>query len=238
MENKKNIFGFGDSIMKGVVIDPNLLKEGTIKYQVSHKSFASRCEESLSYPIHNMSRFGCTILSGLKFLERSFSEIHPNDMVALEFGGNDCNFNWKEVSERPQDDHIPNTPLQKFQETYRNIVDKILSVGAHPILLSLPALQSQMFFNFISRGLNKENILNNLGGDVNFINNWHECYNLEVFKLGKERHIPVINISTIFLRQRHLGDYYCIDGMHPNEAGHALITDAILNYQRQLALEC
>ena len=231
----KNIFGFGDSIMKGVVIDPVQLQGGTVKYQVSHTSFASRCEQTLSYPMHNLARFGCTITHGLKLLERYFSEIHPDDYVALEFGGNDCNFKWNEVSERPQEEHVPNTPLQTFRRTYDSIVDKILSIGAQPILLSLPALQSQMFFNFISRGLNGENILSNLGGDVNFINNWHECYNLEIFRLGKQKHVPVINISTIFLRQRHLSDFYCMDGMHPNEAGHELITDAIMNYHQQVA---
>lgn len=232
----KNLFGFGDSIMKGVVIDPTLLQEGTVKYQVSHASFAERCQQALAYPMHNLARFGSTITNGLKCMERYFSNIHPDDYVALEFGGNDCNFNWKEVSERPQDEHIPNTPLQTFRLTYERIVDSILAIGAQPVLLSLPALQSQMFFNFISRGLNGENILHNLGGDVNFINNWHECYNLEIFRLGKQKHIPVINISTIFLRQRHLDNYYCIDGMHPNEAGHELITDAIMRYHMQVSV--
>ena len=43
--------------------------------------------------------------------------------------------------------------------------------------------------------------------------------------------VPVIDISSVFLEQRHLDDFYCQDGMHPNEAGHALIAETIMGYR-------
>ena len=100
--------------------------------------------------------------------------------------------------------------------------------SAIPVLLSLPELDSQRFFDHVSKGLDRENIMKWLKGDVNNIAHWHEQYNIEVFKLGISRGIRVIDISSAFLRQRRISDYLCEDGMHPNEAGHRLIAEAIL----------
>src|SRR5574344_523151 len=226
-----NIFAFGDSIMKGIVTDPTQICEGTIKYKISDKSFVSRCEHDLGRPIDNLSRFGSTILGGLKYLERHFSEIQRGDTVVLEFGGNDCNFDWKAIATEPDKEHLPYTTLSNFRKIYTSIIEKVFSLGAQPVMLSLPVLDSQKFFYHVSQGLNADNILHWLGGDVNHINNWHEQYNLEIFKLGARLNVPVIDITSIFLEKPNLSELYCPDGMHPNEAGHALIAEAIMKFQ-------
>ena len=105
------------------------------------------------------------------------------------------------------------------------------------MLLSLPELDSQRFFDHVSAGLDRENILRWLEGDVNNIGHWHEQYNLEVFKLAARRGIKLIDISSVFLRQRRLSDFLCEDGMHPNEAGHRLIADAILRELESMNVE-
>ena len=148
--------------------------------------------------------------------------------MVLEFGGNDCNFDWKAIASNPMGVHKPEVSLSQFHDLYVKVIEKVRSVGATPVMLSLPALLPQRFFDFVSKGLDKDNILRWLGGDVNYNSNWHEQYNLEVFKLGAELQVQVIDISTVFLELRSLGDYYCSDGMHPNEAGHALIAEVVL----------
>ncbi len=227
----KRILAFGDSVMKGVITQSTVISEGTLKYTISDQGFVQQCERSWERPIQNLSRFGNTILSGQKNIDRYMKDIRFGDAVALEFGGNDCNFDWAAIAENPTGNHQPVTTLEVFRATYLNIIDKLTTHGAMPVLLSLPALASRLFFNHVSKGLDRQNILRWLGGDVNFINNWHEQYNLEIFKIGTQRQVPVIDITSIFLRQHNLEDYYCIDGMHPNEAGHALITDAILQFR-------
>ena len=217
------IFAFGDSIMKGIVTDQQRLDRDTIKYIISDGGFANR----IGCPVRNLSRFGSTVIAGQRHLQRHLAEIHPGDKVVLEFGGNDCNYDWSAVAADPTGHYSPTVSLRDFRTIYEQMIRCIRGVGAEPVLLSLPPLLPPRFFDFVSQGLNAANILAWLGGDVNTTANWHEQYNLEVFKTGTRHGVEVIDISSIFLAQRGLDDYYCIDGMHPNERGHALIAEAI-----------
>lgn len=228
MEIMKKIFAFGDSVMKGIVTVPETICKGTVKYKVAEDNFVNTCAQRLGVDIENRSRFGSTILNGLDCIERYFNQIEKGDIVVLEFGGNDCNFDWKAIAADPEGVHHPKLDLAQFAEAYNRVIDKVENIGAIPVLLSLPELDSQRFFNHVSAGLDKANILKWLEGDVNNIGHWHEQYNLEVFKIGMRRGIKVIDISSTFLQQRRLSEFLCEDGMHPNEEGHRLIADAIL----------
>lgn len=55
-------------------------------------------------------------------------------------------------------------------------------------------------------------------------------YNMAVWGLGAEKRIPVIDITSPFLKRKDYRDYLCSDGIHPNEDGHMLIADAICDY--------
>lgn len=237
MQLIKKIFAFGDSVMKGVVTVPETICKGTVKYKVAEDNFVNTCAQRLGVDIENRSRFGSTILNGLDCIERYFNQIENGDIVVLEFGGNDCNFDWKAIAAAPDDEHEPKLTLKQFAEAYNRVLDRLENIGAIPVLLSLPELDSQRFFDHVSAGLNRENILRWLEGDVNNIGHWHEQYNLEVFKLAARRGIKLIDISSIFLRQRRLSDFLCEDGMHPNEAGHQLIADAILRELESMNVE-
>lgn len=225
----RQIFAFGDSVMKGVVSTLPTDGQQRCSYCVCPQNFVDDCSRRLGVPIVNLSRFGSTIIRGLEQLGRHLHRIAQGDVVVLEFGGNDCNFDWSAVSRDPLADHQPQTALPLFADAYARAIDLLRNVGARPLLLSLPALDSQLFFEFVSRGLEGERILRWLGGDVDHIGRWHEQYNLQIFKLGASRGVPVIDISTPFLRQPRLADFYCPDGMHPNAAGHRLICQALLD---------
>ena len=230
----QKIIAFGDSVMRGVVTEALDCKSGAtvhrkIGYKVSENSFVEICSRWLGIPIENRSRFGSTVLNGMDYVERYFNRIEAGDIVVLEFGGNDCNFDWKAISDDPDGSHQPKLPLDRFGEVYNSMIDRVAATGAVPVLLSLPELDPTRFFNHVSKGLNRDNIMRWLQGDVYNIANWHEQYNIEVFKIGASRGVKVIDISSVFLQQRRLGDYLCDDGMHPNEEGHRLIAEAIMS---------
>ena len=154
-----NIFAFGDSIMKGIVASPSQLEEGIVKYVISSQGFVNRVGESGGQIIRNLSRFGSTIFGGLNNIDRHLREIKAGDRVVLEFGGNDCNFDWKAIAADPLGVHKPQVGLREFHQLYVSAIEKIRSVGATPVMLSLPALLPQRFFDFVSKGLDKANIL-------------------------------------------------------------------------------
>ena len=224
---KKGI-AFGDSIIKGVVLDKNG-SEG-IHYSAIEDNFAEQCGKRLGMAIDNYGRFGCTVTVGEKILNRHLDQIVHSDFTFLEYGGNDCDFKWPEIGADPSKRHEPNTDLRTFSLTYKSLIDKVRNLGSRPVMFSLIPLVSDRYFAHVTRDMDMEGrrkVLKWLGGDTEGINNWHEIYNLQIFKLGLALNVPVIDITTTFLSKKCFQDYMCADGIHPNEKGHRLIADAV-----------
>ena len=219
------VYAFGDSVLRGVI-------EENGKYQFLEKSFSNICENALGITVINKAKFGSTVASGEKSLERSQKRLPLSDWryVIFEFGGNDCDFNWPEISANPEKNHRPNSTIEDFRRIYTGLIEKIKEMGKIPVLLSLPPVDAQRYFKKITQGLNKANILKWMDGNPQFITNWHERYNLEVFKLAIGNKIPVIDITSAFLEVKNYNRLLCEDGIHPNEEGHKVIAAAIKDH--------
>lgn len=209
---------FGDSVAKGVIFDT--VKN---KYRLLKESFVNIVERQQNIAIFNFARFGCTISMGSKILKRHEGELNRFDYTILEFGGNDCDYNWSEIAEDPFRQHLCNTPIPQFREKYKDLIDRVLQNGGRPVLLNLPPIDAKRYFSWISRGLNRQNILAFLG-EVEFIYKWQEMYSKAVEELAAEQNIPLIDIRSEFLNKKNFGSYLCEDGIHPNERGHLLIS--------------
>ena len=59
-----DISAFGDSVLKGVVFENN-------KYKVSKNNFACLCEKLLGIKVENKAKFGSTIKTGEKSIEKT-----------------------------------------------------------------------------------------------------------------------------------------------------------------------
>ena len=152
------------------------------------------------------------------------------DYTLLEFGGNDCDYNWKAIAAAPDDTHLTNTPLPEFREIYAGLIDKVRAEGSKPVMLSLVPIVSERYFETFSAGMNesgKDNILRWLAGNIEFIHDWHERYNLEVFALAREHGVPIVDITSPFLADRRREALMSCDGIHPSRDGHRLIADEI-----------
>jgi acyl-CoA thioesterase-1 len=221
---RNSIGAFGDSIMKGIIFN-----EQKGRYTVIKNSFAYLFAKNTGWHIDNYSKFGCTIAKGCRQIEKAAEKLRSYRITALEFGGNDCDYNWGSISEKPDDYHQANTPITDFKRMYAGIIDRLKNEGCLPVILSLPPLNAQRYFSWVSRGLNKDNILKWLG-DVEHIYRWHERYNLAIIELAGTKNVPLINIREAFLERRDCHSLYCLDGIHPNEAGHLLIYNTVKSY--------
>ena len=220
---------FGDSIAKGVIFD-------SIKgrYIFLKNNITDILNNRLGLKIDNYAKFGCTIQAGKKIIEKHLPKLARYKYTALEFGGNDCDFDWAAISERPDDEHLPKTPIDSFEEIYSEVIDTVAKSGSTPVLVSLPPLNAPRYFSWITRGLNAENILKWLG-DIEHIYRWHEMYNLAVLKLAAIKKVPLIDVRKAFLKVRDYTRLYCEDGIHPNEEGHRLISNIIIEYISKLS---
>lgn len=229
IENKK-ITVWGDSILKGIVRDDT--PQG---YRVLQTNCVTRFEKTTGSKISNYASFGMTTIKAFERIKRSLIRRNPqkDDLVLLEFGGNDCDFLWKQISERPNIDHQPKTPLALFSKNLQQIIDTFKSFNLIPILMTLPPLEPNRFFNWISRGLNPANILHWLG-DVNKIYRWQEVYNDEVFDIARKNDLHLINVRKEFLLSDNYSSLICDDGIHPNEQGHEAIYSAFMDYLRAI----
>ncbi|HAN21323.1 MAG TPA: SGNH/GDSL hydrolase family protein [Clostridiales bacterium] len=213
---------FGDSIVKGVIYDSKKQR-----YSMLKDNFINMIQQHSNIEIESIACFGCTITKGMNLLEKVENELKNYDYTFLEFGGNDCDFNWAAVAENPDINHDCNTPIEDFKEKYIYMIKKIQAAGSRPVLVTLPPIDSKRFFNWVSKGLDKEKILGFLG-DVEHIGRWQSMYSDAVKQISKLFNLPLFDIRSIFFNQKNsITDYLCEDGIHPNKEGHKLIYRAI-----------
>ena len=224
MEQKK-IAALGDSLTRGVVLNESN------RYSILDNSFIDIIGDSLGLEIKNYGKFGCTIDFGQQMIDRHTEEISASDYTFLEFGGNDCDFNWGRIADSPADEHQPKTILDAFKEKFCALIERVRALGSVPVIISLPPIDSGYYFSFISRFMNvqqRENVFNWLGGDINVIARWHEMYNRALFEISRVMHTAIIDITTPFDKyQGAMRTLYCADGIHPNAEGHRLIAASI-----------
>ena len=214
---------FGDSISKGVVID-----EIKNRYTMTKNCFANILKMgNTALDVTNFSMLGCTVSKGKSMIDRHISDVRECQVMALEYGGNDSDYNWSEIAEDPQGKHMPKTPIAEFERTYRSIIDELKQMGKKIIMINLPPIDEHKYFDWVSRGLDRDKILQWLGGSDEYIYRWHEIYNVQVCNIASEYNIPIIDIRTAFLERRNYSDYLCSDGIHPNEKGHEIIAEVI-----------
>lgn len=221
------IAALGDSLTKGVILTD---KE---KYSLVEFSFMDIISSTLNIHVDNYSRFGCTVSFGEKMIERHKEKISSSDYTFIEYGGNDCDFDWLKIAESPSEEHAPKTEIKTFKEHIIKLINSVKELGSKPILLSLPPILSDRYFSFFSRTMtqeHKDNVVNWLGGDIGIISRWHECYNRELFKIASLTNTEIIDITSPFDTYRgHLSALYCSDGIHPNAEGHKLIAGEIVS---------
>lgn len=223
LDENQRVILWGDSLGKGVVWN-----EARGRYGCATVNAVQVAQEALHIRIENRSRFGFTATQGLQLMKRDLSEGMRADLAIVEYGGNDCNYDWAAISDAPQQQHDPATLPEDFLDSLRSMVTMLRSQGIKPVLLTLPPIHAQRYFRFlVGDKLNGGNILRWLG-DVEHIYRFQELYSGLIAQVARE-----LDVRLIDLRARCLAvpDFVtrlvCADGLHINEDGQRFAGRAI-----------
>lgn len=220
----KRIAIFGDSILKGITID----KEKS-KYVISKDVNWELIENTINVKIDNHSKMGSTVTKGYNDLVEYLDTNPKCDTILLEFGGNDCDHDWNYVSKNKSRNHAPKTNPSLFKNTLIKMIDLIKSKNIKPLLVSLPPIHSEKYFNWISKNPNDpENILYFLGY-VDMISDYHNFYNMILNRVSKEKEIELLDLNS-YLSNYTPCEITDIDGIHPNDLGRKKIIDFFTSY--------
>jgi lysophospholipase L1-like esterase len=220
-----NLVVFGDSITKGVVYDSERSRYANLK-----DCFVNLVGDSVKGTVHNAGRFGSTVMRGISKMYNDVMKKAP-DLVLIEFGGNDCDFDWEEIAHNPDTEHKPNTDISTFRETLLNMIDTLRKDGITPILMTLPPLDAKRYFKWVTRGdeTAEKNVLRWLGEEVEIFN-WHNLYNEMIAEVASKTKTLMVDVRAEFLKYRDYSKFLCIDGIHPNVDGHSLIADTLIRF--------
>ena len=222
---EKKILVVGDSLSKGVILD-----EEKKKYTLLKDCFFSLLSEAVDAQMINASKFGSTVAQGQKQLESKMEKYDP-DIVVIEFGGNDCDFRWDDIACDPMKDHIPNTPLDLFENSINEMVSYVQSNGKTVVLTTLPPIYADSYFKWFTNCDNEKglNILKWLK-DVWHIYWWQERYSNCIQYIARMHNIACIDIRRAFLKCVDFANLICSDGIHPNREGHRLIFETVMAF--------
>lgn len=225
---EKKIVVFGDSVAKGLKLEggkPFKLKTNAVEIISKH----------FNIEIENNSCFGQTITrlkeKGVITDYIAGLDKKKQNIVVFCIGGNDSDFEWKEVDKSPIKKHLCKTPLNEFESVYSELITLLKKKKVEVFLCGLPPVRPESFFeNCICKIAKKENILQFFEGDISNISRYQEMYNNALNNLANEHKIGFLDIRAPFLTVRNLGELYAEDGLHPNEKGHKLIAKKIIKY--------
>ena len=189
-----------------------------------HKLFRGRFENlrAMGYEVNNCSVMGATIGTGQEMIGKKLTDPASDTTVIFEYGGNDCDYRWAEISANPTGEFTPNTPFDKFEQTYGECIEYAKSMGARVQLCNLVPLDAEKYIRWISRSLNPDNILAWLG-DTSMLYRWHEYYNRAAEKIAAKYSCGLIDIRTPFLMSHKYATLLSEDGIHPTVEGHRVI---------------
>ena len=210
---------YGDSILKGVVLEDG-------KYRME-RGWEKRLAQEHGLEICNKAHFGNTLGRAMPQIEKDCAERGEGELAVLEFGGNDCDFDWAAIADDPDGSYVCKTPLKDFEALYRKAIRDVENSGRTPVVLTLPPIHAQRYLDFICRnGLSRGNILRWLG-DVEAIYRWQRDYSDTVSRIAADMGVRMIDLRRFFLRDgRSPEELLCVDGIHPSRLGQGLIFDA------------
>ena len=143
-------------------------------------------------------------------------------------------FDWKAIAANPSGKHEPQMDLVAYKALYINKIAQARAHGMEPVLVSLPIIDENRYFAFITRGMSmqeRKNILYWLGGKTERLRNIHALYNLMLFRIAAAQCVAIIDITSPMLADTNFDELLQSDGVTLSEQGEALVSSVIRKVQ-------
>ena len=141
------------------------------------------------------------------------------------------NFDWNAISINPSAHHEPQIDLVAYKALYINKIAQARACGQEPVLVSLPIMDEDRYFAYITRGMSmqqRKNVLYWLGGNTERLRNIHALYNLALFRLAATQCVHIIDITSPMLATAHYCELLAQDGVTLSADGKALVNDELI----------
>ena len=217
---KEKILIYGDSIMRGVTYCSERRRHTLCQGHNLPKL------SELGFEVKNFSRMGATVDYGLDITEKTIAECDKNTHVILEYGGNDCDYNWADISSSPLTPHLPRTVECEFEKKYKILINKLRRASHDVRLATLIPVDSEKYIKWITKNNSYDNIIGWLG-DVSMLHRWQERYNRIIERIAKEEGLHLLDLREDFLLAHDYKELISEDGIHPSDKGHELIERSI-----------
>jgi len=176
-----------------------------------------------SLTIHNAGVGGNTTKDALARIDRDVLAYRPK-IVVVQFGINDSAIDvWKTPPATE-----PRVSPSDFEKNLRDIMARTRAAGASPILMTANPLRWTPKLKELY-GQPPYDVARADGFEAPTLVRYNEI----IRNLAAELRIPLVDIHQEF--QQHDTDKLLLDGMHPNDAGHALIAQRLVPIIREVA---
>lgn len=148
-------------------------------------------------------------------------------------------YDWQAIAADPSAKHNPQMDLVAYKALYTNRIAQARAQGLEPVLVSLPIIDENRYFAFITRGMSiqeRKNVLYWLGGHIERLRNIHALYNLALFRLAATQCVHIIDITSPMLASDHYDQLLEQDGITLSPEGQALVDDELASLVSRFGL--
>ena len=213
---------FGDSILKGVITIP----ESKNLFDVTPNDSLTLAQKELGFELDNRSIYGNITSKGLVKLQKFFEKGGSADFCVIEFGSNDCDYDWGTL--------IRKVPLEQYLDNLAQMIKLCRDNKVTPLMMGLIPYVCDDWFKTIIKGQDEAAILNFLGGTAETLGKNQLIYKNAQAEFVQKNNVQFLDPWTIFEGHKEL---MCYDGIHPNEKGYELLSKAWINFLSQVKKE-
>ena len=148
-------------------------------------------------------------------------------------------YDWQAIAADPSAKHNPQMDLVAYKALYTNRSAQARAQGLEPVLVSLPIIDENRYFAFITRGMSiqeRKNVLYWLGGHIERLRNIHALYNLALFRLAATQCVHIIDVTSPMLASDHFNQLLEQDGITLSPEGQALVDDELASLVSRFGL--